>query len=281
MAMILDGKTLASHVRENVKSRVSELKTKPGLAVILVGADPASHTYVALKKKACEEVGIEFEQHLYFATEKEETILEKIFELNKRSEINGILVQLPLPTQDADRVIMAIDPKKDVDGFHPVNIEKLRRGDPSLTSAVALGVIKLIEEAGARPHKAAIVSSPLFAEPLQILLLARDIESFCISPDARNLKQKTSEADVLIVAVGSPGLITKDFVKPGAIVIDVGTTRAQDGLRGDVDFDSVEPVASAITPVPGGVGPMTVAMLLVNILKAYDLQSVDRSNEIL
>lgn len=273
MAIILDGRKLAQTIREKIKVRVTTLTTQPGLAVILIGDDPASHIYVALKKKACEEAGIYFEQYLYPATEPEETLIQKIHELNTSKKIHGILVQLPLPTQDANRVIAEIDPQKDVDGFHPVNLQNLEAGKPAIASAVALGIMKLIGEA---PHKngsqAVIVSSPLFARPLQILLNEQGITSVVVDSDAQDLAAITRTADLLIVAVGRPGLITKSMVKPGAIVIDVGTTRTNERLKGDVNFDSVAPIAGTITPVPGGVGPMTVAMLLVNILKAYDLQ---------
>lgn len=273
MAMILDGRTLAQNIREKVKTRVQALGTQPGLAVILVGSDPASHTYVALKKKACEEAGIRFEQHLYFATESEDTLIKKIHQLNSRADVTGILVQLPLPTQDANRIIAEIDPLKDVDGFHPVNLQNLEAGKPAIASAVALGILKLIGEATREtPSQAVIVSSSLFAKPLQILLREQHILSTVVQSDDHHLAETTQTADILIVAVGQPGLITSNMVKPGAIVIDVGTTRTDAGLKGDVDFDSVAPIAGAITPVPGGVGPMTVAMLLVNILKAYNLQ---------
>lgn len=273
MAMMLDGRTLAQKIREKIKPRVSTLPTQPGLAVILVGNDPASHTYVALKKKACEEAGIRFEQYLYFATESEETLIKKIHELNARPDVNGILVQLPLPTQDADRVIREINPLKDVDGFHPVNLENLETGKPAIASAVALGIMKLIGEATKKTGtQTVIVSSALFAKPLEILLREQGIAPTVVQHDDSHIADATRTADILIVAVGQPGLITGDMVKPGAIVIDVGTTRTDHGLKGDVDFDSVAPIAGALTPVPGGVGPMTVAMLLVNILKAYDLQ---------
>lgn len=272
MSLLLNGRQLASRIREKIKTRVAALPSQPGLAVLLVGVDPASHTYVGLKRAACEEAGIRFEQSLYFATEPEETLIHKIEELNARADIHGILVQLPLPTQDADRVIAAIDPKKDVDGFHPANLEALRRGEPSIASAVALGVMKLLDEAKAHGHAACIVSSTLFAAPLEILLKERGVTSTVVQPEDPTFAQQTREADILIVAKGIPGLIRGDMVKPGATVIDVGTTRTEEGLKGDVDFESVQPVADAITPVPGGVGPMTVAMLLVNILKAYDLQ---------
>ncbi|MEK7619886.1 MAG: bifunctional 5,10-methylenetetrahydrofolate dehydrogenase/5,10-methenyltetrahydrofolate cyclohydrolase [Patescibacteria group bacterium] len=272
MAQILDGKQLASRIREKIKTRVAALPSQPGLAVLLVGDDPASHLYVSLKKQACEEAGIFFELNLCPSDTPEQDLIKNIEALNARGDINGILVQLPLPGQNADRVIAAIDPLKDVDGFHPENLQRLRHGEPCIASAVALGVMKLIDEAKAR-GSACIVSSPLFAAPLVLLLKERGVQTTVVQAEVANLADRTREADILIVAEGIPGLIRGDMVKPGATVIDVGTTRTDEGLKGDVDFDSVEPLAGAITPVPGGVGPMTVAMLLVNILKAFDLQS--------
>lgn len=275
MSHILNGKALAARIHKKIQTRVESLPSKPGLAILLVGNDPASHTYVQLKRKACEEVGIHFELFLYPSTEPEQALIDKIQELNARSDIHGILVQLPLPVQNADRVIFAIDPLKDVDGFHPVNLQKLRAHQPSLVSAVALGVVRLIREAVGTdrlPPHAVIVSSPVFAEPLKILLKESGVQTIVTQAEDKHLSETTKQADLLIVAEGIPGLITKEFVKPGAILIDVGTTRTPKGLVGDVDFESVKNVASAITPVPGGVGPMTVAMLLVNILKAYQFQ---------
>lgn len=271
MTQILDGKQLALRIREKIKTRVAFLPSQPGLAVLLVGSDPASHTYVALKHAACEEAGIHFELSLYPETTLEPRLINKIQELNAREDIHGILVQLPLPTQNTDRVIAAINPLKDVDGFHPENLERLRRGESCIVSAVALGVMKLLDVAKAR-GTACIISSPLFAAPLQILLKEHGVTSTVVQAEDAALADRTRQADILIVAEGIPGLITGTMVKPGATVIDVGTTRTDEGLKGDVDFVSVEKIAGAITPVPGGVGPMTVAMLLVNILKAYDLQ---------
>lgn len=275
MAKILDGRALAARIREKITQRVLHLPTTPGLAVLLVGSDPASHTYVQIKQKACEEVGIHFEKFLYDTEESEQTIIEKIHELNNRSDIHGILVQLPLPTQNASRIIAEIDPNKDVDGFHPNNLRLLQEGKPAIASAVALGVMKLIDEAyeflPASP-KAVIVSSPLFAEPLVTLLKERQIEASIIDVNVPSRLAQTKTADLLIVAVGKPDLINAEQIQPGAVIIDVGTTKIDGILHGDVDFTSVEPLASAITPVPGGVGPMTVAMLLVNLLKAYSLQ---------
>lgn len=279
MAHLLDGKQLASRIREKVKTRVAALPSQPGLAVLLVGDDPASHLYVSLKKQACEEVGIRFELTHYPSETPQEDLISKVEELNHREDITGILVQLPLPSQSADQVITSINPLKDVDGFHHENLERLRRGQPCIASAVALGVLKLIDEASRsngtdKTYTACIVSSELFAAPMKILLKERGIESIVVQAEDTHLAERTRQADILIVAEGIPGLITGSMVKPGATVIDVGTTRTDEGLKGDVDFESIEPVASVITPVPGGVGPMTVAMLLVNILKAYELQKV-------
>lgn len=277
MIHILNGRQLAQRIREKIKTRVAALPSQPGLAVLLVGDDPASHLYVSLKRQASEEAGIRFELTLYPASTPQEDLITKIEELNHRKDINGILVQLPLPSQNANQVITAIDPLKDVDGFHPENLERLRRGQPCIASAVALGVMKLIDEADRpnrtdRTHAACIVSSELFAAPLVLLLKERGSKPVVVQAEDPHLADQTREADILIVAEGIPDLIRGDMVKPGATVIDVGTTRTDEGLKGDVNFDSVEPIAGAITPVPGGVGPMTVAMLLVNILKAYDLQ---------
>ncbi|TAL50664.1 bifunctional 5,10-methylenetetrahydrofolate dehydrogenase/5,10-methenyltetrahydrofolate cyclohydrolase [Patescibacteria group bacterium] len=278
MAHILDGRALAERIREKIKTRVAALPSKPGLAVLLVGDDSASHLYVSLKRQACEESGIAFKLFLYTTTTSENELVEKIQDLNQRDDIHGILVQLPLPTQNADHVIAAIDPRKDVDGFHPENLKRLREGKPAIASAVALGVMKLLDEAKAHGN-ACIVSSSLFAAPLQILLKEQVIDSVVVQAESQELAQSVRAADILIVAEGIPGLITGPMVKPGATVIDVGTTRTDEGLRGDVDFESVEKIAGAITPVPGGVGPMTVAMLLVNILKAYSLLSPPLSSQ--
>ncbi|TAK03617.1 bifunctional 5,10-methylenetetrahydrofolate dehydrogenase/5,10-methenyltetrahydrofolate cyclohydrolase [Patescibacteria group bacterium] len=270
MAVILDGKTLASRIRAKVKERVAALPARPILAVFLVGEDPASRLYVDLKQKACEEAGIAFERLAYPADASEDELVVKIGELNARPDVTGILVQLPLPSQDADKIVAAIDPKKDVDGFHPKNLDALQSGKPGLVPAVALGIVKLIDEAHAplRGRWAAIVSSPLFAKPIEALLAELDVKTFVVNPDASDLAEKTKAADVLVVAAGRPGLVRADAVKPGAIVIDVGTTKVDGKLLGDVDFASVEPVAGFLTPVPGGVGPMTVAMLLNNVAKA-------------
>ncbi len=270
MIRILDGRVQAARIREKIKQRVAALDSIPGLAVILVGSDPASHTYVDIKQKACEEVGIRFEKHLYSATESEQTLMKEIHSLNVRSDVQGILVQLPLPCQNADRVIAQIDPNKDVDGFHPENLRRLKNGEPAIASAVALGVMRLIGKSN-RGEKALIVSSVLFAKPLIILFKEQGVIADNINEHDPQLSVKTKTADILVVAVGKPGIITGEMVKLGAMVIDVGTTKIDGKLYGDVDFASVQAVASAISPVPGGVGPMTVAMLLANVLKAHHL----------
>ncbi len=274
-AQLIDGNALAQTIREKIKQRVATLLSQPGLAVILVGDDPASHTYVAIKQIACEEAGILFEKYVYSAEETEQTLIKKIHDLNHRSDIHGILVQLPLPTQNADNIIPEIDPNKDVDGFHPGNIEKLKRGQPCIASAVALGILKLIDAVTKNVSNmhATIVSGQRFAEPIVALLHERGITTDVCPEEQPDLKTKTSASDILIVAEGHAGFIKGDMVKPGAIVIDVGTTRINGKLYGDVDEESVKSIAGFLTPVPGGVGPMTVAMLLVNVLKAYSLQT--------
>lgn len=274
--MILDGKTYASTIRAKIKERICALETKPGLAILLVGDDPASHIYVNLKQKACEEAGIHFEKVLYSADVSEKELIEKIKELNLQPNINGILVQIPLPNQDADRVIAAIDPIKDVDGFHPQNLKALKEGKPALAPAVALGILKLIDKALENKTRAGlhavIVSSDFFAAPLEVLLREQQISSEVVHPDDALFKEKTSEADILIVALGKPNLIHGSLIKSGAILIDVGTTKVDGKLVGDIDRASVEEIAGALSPVPGGVGPMTVAMLLLNVLNAYGKQ---------
>lgn len=270
MAQIIDGKKIAKQIRAEVKQRIKASGVRPGLAVILVGSDPASHCYVGLKEKACAEVGINSEKYLYFASEPEKKIIAKIKELNQRDDIYGILVQLPLPNQDEDKVIAAIDPRKDIDGFHPENLSLLDEDRPHLISPVALGVMKLIESTG-RPIaglQAVFVGSELFAKPTIHLLEEQDVEAKIIAPDDPELTNNSKTADILITAVGRPNLITGSMIKPGAIVIDIGTTKIDGRIVGDVEFESAGHEAGWITPVPGGVGPMTVAYLMVNVLKA-------------
>lgn len=289
MAILLDGRALGATIREKIRVRVGTLPVPPRLAVLLVGDDPASRLYVSLKRTACEEAGIAFELFEFPADAPEADIVATVDALGARTDVTGILVQLPLPCQDADRVIAHIHPAKDVDGFHPENLRALANGQPGIASALALGIVKLIDggrealgwrvggrealgREAERGKTAAIVGSALFAEPLRYLLGEQGVFAERVDPDDAERGAITKNADILIVGVGRPGLITGDMVKPGAIVIDVGTTKVGTRVVGDVDASTVEPIAGALSPVPGGVGPMTVAMLLVNVLKARELQ---------
>ena len=274
MSTILDGSKLSKTIIKKIKTRVSSLSKQPGLAVILVGLDPASHTYVNLKQKACEEVGIAFKKITYPNSVSEKTIIDKITELNHDKNTHGVLVQLPLPSQNVDLIISHINPKKDVDGFHKDNLQKLRENKPSMAPAVALGIIKLICSSGVDlvNKKAVIVSSKLFAEPIEILLKELKVDSFVINYKEENFAEKIKTADIVITAIGKPGLINESMLKNSSIVIDVGTTKVNGKILGDVMINQDNNNTLFITPVPGGVGPMTVAMLLVNVLKAYQLQ---------
>lgn len=267
---LLNGKKIAEQIRSDIKDRVSHLPNQPGLAVILVGTDPASHLYVSLKEKACLEVGIKFEKFLFPAFVTEGELLKKIAELNSRNDVSGILVQLPLPGQDTDRIIAAINPDKDVDGFHSENLRRLEAGEPCLVSPVVLGVMRLIEETreSLADKKAVLVMSEIFARPFRAVLTKAGAVVEVVLPTDSSLKEKTKNSDLLITAVGQPNLITGDMVKDGAIIIDIGTTKIEEKTVGDVDQTSVEGKTGWLTPVPGGVGPMTVAMLMRNAVSA-------------
>jgi methylenetetrahydrofolate dehydrogenase (NADP+)/methenyltetrahydrofolate cyclohydrolase len=277
---ILDGKALSNKVKEEIKLRTLELKKEgivPGLAVILVGDDPASQTYVASKEKSCIEAGIFSEKITMNKDASEERLLDRIAKLNKDDSIHGILVQLPLPKHiDTAKVLEAIDPKKDVDGFHVSNVGQLVTGKQSLVPCTPLGVMRILEEYNIDPMgmDACVVGvSNIVGKPMMNLLInARATVTVCHSK-TKDLKAHTSKADLLIVGVGIPHMIKADMVKEGAIVIDVGINRMTWGkyegkLVGDIDFDEVAEKCSYITPVPGGVGPMTIAMLLENTLTA-------------
>lgn len=273
--MIIDGKKIAQQVRNEVKEEVEELKKKgitPGLAVVLVGENPASLVYVRQKEKACEEVGIVSYKYTLPEDTTEEKLLSVVDELNNEERIHGILVQLPLPKHlDEKRVIEKISPEKDVDGFHPLNMGRLFVGEPSFVPCTPRGVIELIERSGfeIKGKKAVIVGrSNIVGKPVAVLLLMRHATITVCHTRTKDLASETREADILIVAAGRPKMITGDMVKEGVIVIDVGINRVDGKLVGDVDFDSVSLKAGAITPVPGGVGPMTVAMLMKNTLEA-------------
>ncbi|MBP3465322.1 MAG: bifunctional methylenetetrahydrofolate dehydrogenase/methenyltetrahydrofolate cyclohydrolase FolD [Angelakisella sp.] len=269
-AKIIDGKQVAARCREELKQQVAALRARgiiPGLAVILVGEDPASQVYVRNKHRACEELGIHSEQYTLPADTDRQTLLDLITELNGREEIDGILVQLPLPGHlDEKEILSAIDPAKDVDSFHPQNVGRLVIGDYFFAPCTPSGILTLIDSAGVDlTGKECVVigRSNIVGKPMALMLLHRNATVTVCHSKTRELPSVTRRADVLISAVGKAGFVTADMVKPGAVVIDVGMNRNQAGkLCGDVDFESVSRVAGYLTPVPGGVGPMTITMLL-------------------
>lgn len=282
MAQLIDGKQISTAIKEELKEKVSSLKEagrEVCLAVIQVGDDKASSVYVNNKKKACEYIGIRsLSYHLPEET-KEEELLSLIGKLNKDASVNGILVQLPVPAHiDEDRVIQAIAPMKDVDGFHPQSVGALSIGQPGFVSCTPAGVVALLKRSGvAIEGKECVVigRSNIVGKPMALLLLRENgTVTVCHSKTA-DLKEVTKRADILVVAIGRPQMIDASYVKEGAVVIDVGIHRDENNkLCGDVDFASVEPVASMITPVPGGVGPMTIAMLMNNVVEAEGMQRV-------
>lgn len=273
---ILDGKKLASKIRKEVKSEIEILKNEhnvvPGLAVILVGADPASHAYVNMKSKACKEVGIYSIIHEMPESISQEEILDIIQKINENEYIDGVLVQLPLPTQiDTDTLIEAIDVKKDVDGFHPYNVGKLVTGNETLVPCTPLGVMELLAEyeINLRGLNACVVgASNIVGKPMQALLLNAGATVDICHIDTKDLKAHTLNADIILVGVGVVNLIKEDMVKEGAIIVDIGINKTDNGLVGDVDYENVANKCEYITPVPGGVGPMTIATLLKNTVKA-------------
>lgn len=277
MAVVIDGKAVALKVRKEVAAEVKSISERigkiPGLAVVLVGDDPASKVYVRKKQEACQEVGIDSVKIELPASTTQEQLVEEVKALNNDKKIHGILVQLPLPKQvDEQKIIEAINPAKDVDGFHPLNIGRLFCGDALLAPATPLGVMKLLEESGVQlegKHVVVVGRSNIVGKPVALMVLKKNATVTICHSKTKNLFDATKQADVLIVAVGRPKLITAQGVKQGAVVIDVGTNRVDGKLVGDVDFDNVKDKASLITPVPGGVGPMTIAMLLSNTLKAF------------
>ncbi len=281
---MIDGKAVADRVRARVAKEVERLRAAgdepPGLATVLVGDDPASHIYVANKHKACAEAGITSIGHELPADTPQEDLIDLVRDLNSDPRVHGILVQLPLPAQvDAAQVIAAIDPLKDVDGLTAVNAGLLALGRDGLFPATPSGVMVLLSEAGARLEGAEAVvvgRSDLVGKPVAALLLRENATVTVCHSRTRDLGAVTRRADVLVAAVGIPRLVTAEMVKPGATVIDVGMNRIEEGLVGDVDFEPVSAVASALTPVPGGVGPMTIAMVLQNTLKAAGLQASGR-----
>lgn len=281
MAVIIDGKTISLQIKEELKQKAADLRaqgTAVTLAVIQVGNNPASCVYVRNKKKGCEYIGIGSLSYELPEETTQEELLSLIQELNGRKDVNGILVQLPLPAHiDEDTVIKAIDPRKDVDGFHPQSVGALCIGQPGFVSCTPAGIIQLLKRSGISIEgKECVVlgRSNIVGKPMSLLLLRENATVTIAHSRTKNLKEVTSRADILIVAIGKPKMVTREYVKEGAVVIDVGINRDENNkLCGDVDFEDVEPICSAITPVPGGVGPMTIAMLLNNCIESVHLQS--------
>ncbi len=282
---IIDGKSTAASIRAElqtlVSSNIQDAKRAPGLAVILVGEDPASQVYVRNKEKACADVGIVSFAHRLPASTSQDALLALIAELNAREDVDGILLQLPLPKGlDADACLLAIDPAKDVDGFHPENVGRLSLGLPGFVSCTPAGVMELLQRYNLSPagKKAVVVGrSNIVGRPLALLLshagpFANATVTICHSR-TENLAKECREADFIFLALGIPKFLTADMVKEGAVIIDVGINRTAEGLCGDADYETVSPKARAITPVPGGVGPMTIAMLLKNTVQSWQART--------
>ena len=280
MAQIVDGKELAKNIRLKLKEEVIELKNadiNPKLAVIMVGDDKASKVYVKNKSKACEDVGIEYEEYILPANTKMEELLELIEKLNNDETVHGILVQSPLPQGlDANEAFRTISPKKDVDGFNPINVGKLSLNQDCFVSCTPYGIIKMLEAYNIQiegAHAVIIGRSNIVGKPLAQCLLNKNATVTICHSRTKNLKEITKQADILIAAIGKAKFVTEDMVKDGATVIDVGINRLDDGkLLGDTDFENIKDKVSYITPVPGGVGPMTIAMLMHNVVKAAKQQ---------
>lgn len=279
MTQIIDGKAISLQIKDEVKEEVAKLNEKGikvSLAVIQVGSDPASSVYVGNKKKACAYCGIDSVSYELPEETSEEELLSLVDKLNKDDAINGILVQLPLPKHmNEDLIIQAINPIKDVDGFHPQSVGTLCIGQPGFVSCTPAGIIELLKRSNveiAGKECVVIGRSNIVGKPMALLLLRENGTVTVTHSKTKDLKEVTKRADILVVAIGKPKMITKDYVKDGAVVIDVGIHRNENNkLCGDVDYDDVAPVCSAITPVPGGVGPMTIAMLMKNCLTSVTL----------
>ncbi|MDP6670389.1 MAG: bifunctional 5,10-methylenetetrahydrofolate dehydrogenase/5,10-methenyltetrahydrofolate cyclohydrolase [archaeon] len=275
-AKLIDGKKLSEEILAKVGKRVSKLKQKPVLAVVLVGNSPASQLYVEKKRQACEKVGVQSKLYSFCESVSQEEVVAQVKELNSDKSVNGILVQLPLPKNfDRNTVLEAVSPAKDVDGFSAENLGKLAIGVEEMISCTASGIIKMIESTGTelKGKNCCIVNhSIVVGRPLTMLLLNKNATVSVCHQFTKNLSEFTKNADVLITATGIPGLIKKEMVKEGAIVIDAGIARVGKKVVGDVEFDSVKEIASAITPVPGGAGPMTIACLIENTVKAAENQ---------
>ena len=278
-AKIIDGKMTSAKLRAGIHEKVEALKARgitPGLAVVIVGNDPASRVYVNNKKKACAECGIYSEEYALPEETTEEALLALVRELNERPDIHGILVQLPLPKHiSEDKVILTIRPEKDVDAFHKQHVGAIMTGDYEFVPCTPAGVMALLDEYGidVTGKRAVVIGrSNIVGKPQAMLLLHKNATVTICHSRTQNLAEITREADILVAAIGKLEFVTKDMVKPGAVVIDVGMNRNAEGkLRGDVAFDEVSEIASYITPVPGGVGPMTITMLMQNTLRAAEL----------
>lgn len=271
--LLINGAELAEKIRLNVRKQIVDGQLDPQLAVVLVGNDPASHIYVNLKEKACKEVGVAFHKYLIEADVSQKQLLEVIGFLNRDENIDAILVQLPLPQNlNEDAIIAAIAPEKDVDGFHPANLAKFFAGKPYVVPGLTAGIFKLIQETTEKlPGKKAIIvaNSEVFAKPLIKILQENKISAEFVSAKDKMLSSRTREADILIVAVGKPNFINGDMIKKSCIIIDVGTNKVKGETVGDVNLEEINEIAGHITPVPGGVGPMTIAMLLENVVKLH------------
>lgn len=278
---LLNGKEVAKKTKDELKVEVEKLKAKginPKLAVIMVGNDSSSQVYVKNKSKACDYIGVEFEEHLLPEDTKQEELLNLIEELNNKKEINGILLQSPIPKHlDINEAFRKISPEKDVDGFHPVNVGKLVLGQETFISCTPFGIMKILEDYNIDlegKHAVVIGRSNIVGKPMSQCLLSKNATVTVCHSRTKDLPSITKQADILVAAIGRPCFVTEDMVKPGAVVIDVGINRMEDGkLKGDVDFETVSQKASYITPVPGGVGPMTIAMLMTNLVKATKNQN--------
>lgn len=276
MAVIIDGKKIAKEIRENLKIKCDELKEKgikPKLAVIMVGDDKASQVYVRNKSKACEEIGIEYEEYLLEAKTEQKVLIDLIEKLNKDDKINGILLQSPIPSHlDINEAFRTIAPEKDVDGFNPVNVGKLSLNQDTFVSCTPYGVMKMFEAYNIDLNGKNVTilgRSNIVGKPLMQCCLNKNATVTVCHSKTKDLKQHTQNADIVISAIGKSKFITADMIKKDAVIIDVGINRGEDGkLTGDVNFDNIYDKASYITPVPGGVGPMTIAMLMNNVIKA-------------
>ncbi|MFC1686957.1 bifunctional 5,10-methylenetetrahydrofolate dehydrogenase/5,10-methenyltetrahydrofolate cyclohydrolase [Patescibacteria group bacterium] len=274
---LIDGKKLANELHKETAKEIEKMFRVPGLAIVLIGDDPASRTYVGLKEEYAEKIGMHFEKYVYPENVDQEVVLEKVEELNEREEIHGIVVQLPLPDSlDTNQIISSITPEKDVDGFHPDNVEMVLEGREHIMPSLIKSILYLADSTGFTFRDSTVVilaNSKTFASPLASVLHRRKMDVAVVLPPFADFEQKTQKADLIIIAIGKPRFLKGNAVKKGAHIIDVGFTRGTKGVVGDVDQKSVKDTAGWLTPVPGGVGPMTVATLLSNTVEACKLQT--------